>query len=153
MDVMEFLADYGSTTKLFKTWSDEHSLEVIEHGVVGGEFSRLVVIFVDKIPVMLGLSETKLSNIKFLDILQNVGITPIGVSLFAPNSGIKRINPFIGKIDTKTISNQTTKNYLVQNNVSGMIYYRRSNFVIDDEIMTLKEFILPGLNDILKQYT
>ena len=153
MNVMEFLADYGSTTKHFKTWSDEYFLEVIEHGVVGDVFSRLVVIFVDKIPVMLGLSETKLSNLTFLEILQNAGVTPIGVRLFAPNSGVSRIEPFIGQIDIKTITNQATKNYLVKYNVSGMIYYRQSNFVIDDEIMTLKEFILPGLNDVLKQYT
>ncbi len=153
MNVMEFLADYGSTTKHFKTWSDEYFLEVIEHGVVGDVFSRLVVIFVDKIPVMLGLSETKLSNLTFLEILQNAGVTPIGVRLFAPNSGIKRIESFIGKIDTKTINNQTIKSYLVQSNVSGVIYYRQSNFVMDDEILTLKEFILPGLNDVLKQYT
>ena len=153
MNVKEFLADDGSTTKHFKTWSDEYLLEVMEHGIVGDIFSRLVIIFVDQIPVMLGLSETKLLNLIFLDILQNAGVNPIGVPLFAQNSGIKRVKPFIGKIDTKTINNQTIKSYLVQSNVSGVIYYRQSNFVINDEIMTLKEFILPGLNDVLKQYT
>lgn len=153
MDIVEFLSDYGSTTKHFNSWSNDYTLEVIDHGVFEDVFYRLVVIFVDKIPVMLGLSETKQSNLNFLDILKNAGVTPIGIKLFEPNSGIKRIKPIIGQIDTRLISNTATHDYLVKAKVEGLIYYRESNFVLGNEIMTLKEYILPGLVDILNQYT
>jgi chorismate-pyruvate lyase len=153
MTIMEFLADYGSTTGHFKSWSDDYRLEVLEHGVVNDIFQRLVVIFVDKIPVMLGLSETNLANPTFLDILQNAGVTPIGLRLFAPNAGIKRIEPEIGLLDTQTITNQATFQYLANANVAGMIYFRQSNFVVANEVMTLKEYILPGLVDVLAQNT
>ena len=153
MNIIDFLADFGSTTKTFKTWSDEYSLDVIENGIMGDVFCRLVVIFVDKMPVMLGLSETRLSNPKFLDILKNAGSTPIGVRLFAANSGISRIEPFIGQLDTEAVTIRAIKDSLVQYGASGMIYYRQSNFVIDNEIMTLQELVLPGLNDVLRKYT
>ena len=153
MNVVEFLSDYGSTTKHFKSWSDEYNLEVIDQGIFDDMYFRLVVIYVDKIPVMLGLSETKLSNLTFLDILQNAGVTPIGVRLFEPSSGIKRVKPIIGQVDTKLITNIATRDYLVKAKTHGLIYYRESDFVFDNEIMALKEYILPGLNEILKQYT
>ena len=151
MTIMEFLADYGSTTQHFRSWSDDYRLEVLEHGVVGDSFQRLVVIFVDKIPVMLGLSETKLVNPLFLDILQNAGLVPIGVRLFAPDCGIKRMDAKIGQINTDSVINKAAIAYLLQNSVTGDIYYRQSNFVYQEQKMILKEYILPGLIGLLEK--
>ena len=149
MTIEEFLADYGSTTAHFKSWSDDYRLEVLDHQVVGNRFQRLVVIFVEKIPVMLGLSETEITNPLFLDILQNAGVRPIGLRLFAPEAEIKRVEPEIGKLNISDITNLDVLDYLAKSCVTGEIYFRQSNFIHYEQQMTLKEYILPGLIELL----
>lgn len=149
MTINEFLADYGSTTQHFKSWSNDYFLEVLDQGVIGDSFQRLVVIYLDKIPVMLGYSKCKLDNFIFTDILKNAGLIPIGVRLFAPESGISRVEADIGLIDFNDIENSKIKNYLFEAKYTQKIHYRSSSFVVLNQSMKLIEYVLPGLIEIL----
>lgn len=149
MTIEEFLADYGSTTQHFKSWSNDYRLEVLDHGLNRDKFQRIVVIFVDKIPVMLGLSETEITNTLFMDILQNAGLVPIGVRLFDPSAGISRTQAQIGRLNTIDINNQVVLRYLANAGVTGDIHYRQSVFIANEQSMLLKEYILPGLIELL----
>ncbi len=153
MNIEEFLNDYGSTTAHFKSWSNDYHLDILDHGICGNKFHRVVLIWVDKIPVMIGLSETELTNLTFVEILQNAGAIPIGVRLFAPNSGITRTEASISQIGTDNIINKSVRNYLTHSNTYGSIYLRQSNFVTTNEKMMLKEYILPGLIELLEVKT
>ena len=149
MTIEEFLTDYGSTTQHFKSWSNDYRLEVLEHGLNGNKFQRIVVIFVDKIPVMLGLSETEITNPLFMDILQNAGLVPIGVRLFDPSAGISRTQAQVGQLNTANIDNEIVLGYLANSGVTGSIHYRQSVFIINKQSMLLKEYIMPGLIELL----
>ena len=153
MNLMQFLADYGSTTKYFKSWSDDYNIEVLDTGIVGDLFFRVVAIYVDQIPVIVGISQTKLTNPTFLSILQNAGVSPIGEKLFSPDFGIQRIGLSTDQIDKDLISNNIIKEYVFKNCDVNKIYFRQSEFVVANEVMGLKEFILPGLEEILIRYT
>ena len=153
MSITEFLADYGSTTTHFKQMSDKYELKILQHGVVGDKFERLVIIYVADLPVMFGLSVTNLSSPTFLNILQNARTVPIGVKLFAAGTAIIRTNMIIKQIDVALVENYIISKYLQENKISGQIYYRQSDFVNGAETMQLKEYILPGLLELLSKNT
>ncbi len=112
MTVLDFFSNWGSTTQIFKSWTTDIQIMVLENQVKQNIFNRIVVILIDKIPVLLGHSETCINNTCFFEILNYARSTPIGTSLFAPNSGIKRINLEIKKMPTSQITNKIIRGYL-----------------------------------------
>ncbi|MCX8514771.1 MAG: hypothetical protein ORN24_04310, partial [Burkholderiales bacterium] len=92
MNIIDFLIDYGSTTTKFKEISSTYNLQIIYAQEMPEHFERLVLIIVDDIPVMYGLSKTPLNNEYFIKILSNTDAQPIGNKLFAPQNKIKRKN-------------------------------------------------------------
>ena len=151
MAILEFLTNCESTTSYFKRISDKYQLDVLQHGIKGNVFQRLVLIHVDDVPVMFGFSETRLDNANFLNILQNAGNTPIGLSLFAKNTSIARANMEVKQIDIVAVSHPLIVDYLTSQKIIGKIYCRQSCFVDGDETLQLKEYILPGLLELLSQ--
>lgn len=150
--VEEFLKDYGSTTSSFKQMSDKYRLDVLSNGFIGEEFYRIVAIYVDDLGVMLGLSVTHQNHATFLDILQNAKHIPIGVQLFNPENQITRTNVSIFKINVSQITNLIITDYLALNGIIGEIYVRQSDFIKNNETMSLIEYILPGLEVLLDKH-
>lgn len=153
MTIEEFLQDRGSTTGYFSGLSQLYKLEILHHGINGAEFERIVAIYLENIPVMLGVSNTKLSHKKFLDILQNAAHIPIGTKLFAPDAGIVRTNMRISQIFRNNISNQIINSFLLSNipDIGNTLYFRQSDFIYKEQSMQLDEYVLPGLIKLLAE--
>lgn len=149
MSIYQFLQNPGSTTKLFKQISVNYDLEVLEQGQLNDGFQRIVTIALDGTPVMVGLSYAACPN--FVGILQGAKVTPIGTRLFAPDSGIIRSKMSISKTLIQHIPNFTITNYLNQLGIEKQtsLYYRLSEFKLKSEQMTLTEYVLPGLAQLL----
>jgi chorismate-pyruvate lyase len=153
MQVLEFLGNPGSTTKLFKALTDDYVLEILGCGVYAGVFQRITLIKLDQIPVMLGLSVTQTTNPLFMDIIQNTATAPIGNRLFDADSTISRGEMIVRKIAINDIANQVVFKYVRDMNIDDELYYRYSVFRSGQEAMELNEYILPGLEVILNKYT
>jgi chorismate-pyruvate lyase len=149
MDIKKFLSCYDSTTKLFKTISDHYYLEVLDSAINGDRFTRRVLIHVANLPVMFGISHTKLTNKHFLQMLTNASNNPIGIQLFAPNSNIKRTNMIIDQVAADAIDCNIVQDYLAKNNIRDKLHRRQSQFIYNNEIMELTEYCLPNLLTVL----
>lgn len=150
MGIEEFLRDPGSTTGYFSQLTDDYKLEILHHGINGDSFERIIAIYLDKVPCMLAVSRSKIEFPLFLDILQNAKHVPIGTRLFAPDSGISRINLQITKATTKDIYDAEMLGFMHKMNyTTDEFYCRKSDFMYQEQIMHLDEYCLPGLIDIL----
>lgn len=150
MGIEEFLQDPCSTTGYFKQLSHNYELEILQHGMNGDNFERIIAIYLNKIPCMLAISKTKIKFPLFFDILQNAGHIPIGTRLFATESNISRINLQIGKAVLTDIHNVRILEFLQNMKYStDDLYYRTSDFIHQEQIMHLDEYALPGLIKIL----
>jgi chorismate-pyruvate lyase len=152
MNIIDFLIDYGSTTAKFKEISSKYELKIIYTKQEQEHFERLVLIVVDDIPVMFGLSKTALNNNHFKQILSNVEPQPIGNKLFAPHNKIRRKNMTIKQITPHTVENIHINQHFSDNQIKQAIYYRESNFNYENETMLLEEYVLPGLEDLILRH-
>lgn len=167
MNIKQFLNYSGSTTKLFKSTTYNYKIEVLSSevkemskdssGIHNNNFQRIVVIYLDNIPIMIALSYTNCSCQKFFSILQEADTKPIGEFLFVAHSGIKRAKMKIYQIKIKNIQNNVIRDYILQlplpNNYA--IYERKSRFTYHKdkktEKMFLIEYMLPGLEKFLNK--
>lgn len=150
MKIEEFLRDPGSSTGYFSQLTNDYKLEILHHGRNGNNFERIIAIYLNKIPCMLAVSKTNLEFPLFLDILKNAKQIPIGTRLFAPDSGISRINLQISKIRQQDVHNSEILDFIHRMNYTmDELYYRKSDFVYQEQIMCLDEYCLPGLVNIL----
>lgn len=150
MTIEDFLKDPGSTTGYFSTLSEVYVLKILDHGINADKFQRIVAIYLENIPVMLGVSSTQLSHTTFLDILQNAAHVPIGTKLFAVDSGISRTNMQVRQIPVDTIANKAVNDFLANlTNLPDQLYFRQSDFVYENQSMRLDEYVLPGLINLL----
>lgn len=153
MTVKEFLSDPGSATLSFKQLAPQanYGLEVLYQQLDDFGLMRMVKISIDDLPVLLGFSQANLSAPTFVDILNNSGVIPIGVKLFAKDSGIIRKTLQIDQIKLDKVSNNLIKEQLINQGYDEdlLIYVRTSIFAKDHEVMTLVEYALPGLQELL----
>ena len=152
MNWIDFVNDPGSTTKAFKLLTTDYKLEILSSNFTVSGFERIIVIKLDKIPVMVAISTTSHKDCLFLDILKNAENTPIGVKLFEQGSSIKRGNMSVTPIKINKINSQVIKQYILQNVVVDTLYLRRSSFTCRGESMELSEYVLPGLKQIFDKY-
>ncbi len=152
MNCDDIVYDPGSTTKAFKFLTDDYKLDILYSGFEGDLFKRTIVIKLDDVAVMVATSETKNSDSLFLDILQNANTTPIGVKLFSPQYGIKRGDMVVTKRTIAAIDDQIVLNYIKKLEIKEDLYFRTSIFSCDKQNMELKEYILPGLEQIINKY-
>jgi chorismate-pyruvate lyase len=148
----DIVYDPGSTTKVFKFLTDDYKLDILYSGFAGDLFRRTIVIKLDDVPVMIATSETKKSDELFLDILQNTNTTPIGVKLFSPQYSIKRGEMIVTKRIIAAIDDQVILDYIKKLEVKEELYFRTSMFTYNKQSMELKEYILPGLEQIVNKY-
>lgn len=154
MNVEEFLRDPGSTTGYFNQLSLDYRLDILQHGINGECFERIIAIYLNSIPCLVAISRTKINFPLFLDILQNAGHIPIGTRLFAPNSSIKRENLNINPIFVDDIENLIIANFISTITTNDKkLYCRTSDFTFEDQMMHLDEYTLPGLTKILNKTT
>jgi chorismate-pyruvate lyase len=154
MTIEEFLRDPGSTTGYFKTLSDDYRLEILKHGLNEDRFERVISIYLDGIPVMLATSQTSIQDPLFLDILQNAGQIPIGTRLFAANSGIIRTNLQITEIFSDDVAHDVICSELKSIGcVNETLYFRSSDFIYENQKMSLYEYSLPGMVELLRKNT
>jgi chorismate-pyruvate lyase len=153
MKIEEFLRDSGSTTGYFKQLTDDYGLEILRHGIIGDTFERAIAIYLNKAPCMLAVSKTKVEYPCFFEILQNAGDVSIGTKLFAPDSGITRTNLQISKINLKDIEHKEIVNFIHKMNYNlNELYYRKSDFIYQQQKMHLDEYVLPSLIEILVDF-
>lgn len=148
----DIIYDPGSTTKAFKLFSSDYSLDILFSGFADELFKRIVVIKLDSIPVMVASSTTKPTDLLFLDILQNSATRPIGVRLFGDDSGISRGEMIVNKTTTAYVTDPIVLEYLEHIVPNGELYFRQSIFSYEDEQMRLDEYVLPGLEYIIDKY-
>lgn len=115
-------------------------------------YERNIALNLEHTPVLVATSSTALSNSMFLNILQSSGTTPIGNTIFATKSLIKR-NPemHINKIHIYIINNVVLRNYLLDlgYHKNDMVIMRQSCFCYNKETMQLIEYILPTINKFI----
>lgn len=146
MKVEEFLQDPSSTTGYFQSLSKNYKLDILHHGRQEDSFWRIVAIYLDNIPVMIGVSSTQVWHHTFLEILENAAHIPIGTRLFKAGAEITRTNMQIGEINCAAITNNTVTTFLHKlDGIGTEIYLRQSDFVHKNETMHLDEYVLPGL--------
>lgn len=152
MNVDEFLRDPGSTTGYFSQLSLDYRLDILQHGINGEYFERIIAIYLNSTPCLVAISRTKINFPVFLDILQNAGHIPIGTRLFAPNSGINRENLDINPIYVDDIENLIIADFISTITTNDKkLYCRTSDFIFEDQMMHLDEYALPGLIQILNK--
>ncbi|MCC2625440.1 MAG: hypothetical protein K0R14_1313 [Burkholderiales bacterium] len=152
MSWKDIVYDPGSTTKAFKVLTDDYKLDILYSDFEGDLFKRTIVIRLDDVPVMIATSETRKSNSLFLDILQNANTTPIGVKLFSPEFCIKRGEMMVTQRSIAAIDDNIVLDYIKRLKVNEELYFRISTFSYNKQSMELKEYILPGLEQIINKY-
>ncbi len=150
MSLDEFLNNPGSTTKVFQNLATSSQIEVLWNGFINDSlFQRIVLIKLDNIPVMIAISEADIFSPLFLDILKNSGTVPIGVRLFDSSAKISRSKMSFEEIHIDDIVNHIVQHELKQRVDENIFIERNSNFNYDTQKMQLKEYILPGLVNLL----
>lgn len=149
MNWKDIVYDPGSTTRAFKVLSTDYKLEVLFSDFESDSFKRTIVISLDSVPVMVASSITNQESPIFLDILQNSQSIPIGVRLFAPDSGISRGEMKVTPVELYDIDDRFVVSYIQSLEIDKDLYYRESTFKHGTQLMQLKEYVLPGLKYII----
>ena len=142
----------ASMTKTLQSLGDNLSVQVLETGVQKHNYVRISAIKLADTPVIAAISQTKLKNKMFKDIIANADVTPIGTMLFAPNSLIKRRNGMqISQVKLSSIKNPVIVKYLsgLGYTDSDTIIQRSSQFYYQEQTLDLIEYVLPSINRFL----
>lgn len=152
MKYIDFINDYGSTTKILKKMDYEYSLDVLYSDFDYGNFKRIALIKLNQSPVILGISTADRDSPKFLKILQQAAENPIGEQLFADNTKITRSKMVVSLVSIRDIKDLMIQQKLKKLMSMGVIeiYHRYSifSFSYGKEFMRLDEYILPALKEL-----
>lgn len=157
----DWLTDTGSLTERLAATGHAFSVSVLQQGPdlvsndemaligVSAEaaiYARHVALMLDQTPVVVARSITRADSTHWLPILQR-GKRSLGLTLFGPDSKINREALFYARVTSGhplyPLAQQSDPS------LSGDYAARRSNFVLDGQVMNVCEIFLPALEDFL----
>ncbi|MCC2624581.1 MAG: hypothetical protein K0R14_454 [Burkholderiales bacterium] len=145
----QFLYNQSSMTKQLESLDNNFQVIVLNSGMAGDDYKRIVSLTLSNIPVIVAISQAKTGSPYFVDLLKNADTKPIGKILFARNSGVIRdLGMKVDQIYLNHIGDNTVRNYIASLGYTNkdVIYKRTSIFRKKAQYMQLDEYVLPSIH-------
>lgn len=149
----DFLYNQSSMTKQLLSLDNSLKVTLLFSGMDGSTFKRISSLSLKNKPVIIALSQARIGNPYFINLLQNANTTPIGKILFAGDSGVFRDpNMEVEQVYLDFISDHTVKTAIAGLGYTNRdIFYKRTSiFRKDKQSMQVVEYILPSIHYWIK---